>query len=235
MDSERSQLQSMRAMARGPSPAPWIAAAFLTALAFAVGRFTRADAPPPPRPRALGPQAPAPELRPEELGALGGCVGELDALQARVDRECPALAQVATNLTDGGVGRDPAEEAAEVARRAAFRKTLVARVAGVTGSAGEWLAEYVCLVDVLRDRTKREIEAVMNDPTADPDATEQIIADAREDLDAILGDVQARLGPQRHARLLEAGGLSMLSLACPDRAGPPQGAARADAGVPEPE
>lgn len=229
MDSEREKVASIRALARRPSPAPWIAVALTTVLAFAVGRLTRLDPPPPPPPpRSLAPAArPAPN--PAELGALRSCVGEFGALQERVDRECPALAQAivageptaapgAASPTDGGVpaveAAQAAAEQADAARRTAFRRAFMARVVGVTGPAGEWLADYVCLVDDLRNRTVRDIEATFGDPAAYPEAVDEIVAESKQERDAILGDIEARLGPQRYARLRELGGLSMLSLAC---------------------
>lgn len=234
IDSERAKLASMRAMTQRPSPAPWIAAALLTALAFAVGRFTHweatASSPPPLPPPAPPPALPEPD--PTELRALQTCIVELGGLQKRVDDECPALAGAMapaaaapgaspgkTAPTDGGVA-DATEAAAkaDAARRAAFRREFMARVVGVKGPAGEWLADYVCLVDELRDRTVREIASTMDDPAAYPDEVDEIVSEAKQEREAMLGDIEARLGPARYAKLRDIGGLAILSLACvPDR------------------
>ena len=256
MDSERVRLRSLRAKAREPSAAPWIIAGLATLLAFAVGRLvgigSQPPPPPPPRPQLAAPEPaalPPPsavEPNPAELGALRGCVERLDSLQTAVDRACPDLSRAPSaaatraaavgkaETRDGGASaaQDPVP-ADENERRLAFQRDFMARVVGVKGPAADWLAGYVCLVDDLRDRTAAEIESVIGDPNAFPDALDEAVAEAKQERDAMLGDVRARLGPERYKRLRDVGGLAILSDACPKRQhAVPSGA---DASVPLPE
>jgi hypothetical protein len=192
-----------------------------------------------PPPAALAPAAP--DQAPSDLTGLRACVRRLGEAEARIERECaraasppPGEAAPAMLPAQGTAGQgsssaggpsappasdDHAGEAPAAAAARAFSASFMTHVVGVNDADARWLQEYACLVEDRRRRMEAELSAHFADPkhTSDRAEIDRDLAEAKEERDAMLADIEARLGKERYKRMRDVGGLGILSRSCPPR------------------
>lgn len=227
--------------------APWMVATLVAlAAGYAAGRLSAparedaASAPPAatepePAPALAPPVVPAPAA--DELAGLRACVRKLGEAEAHIERDCapPAAAAPGTApsavpapLGTAGQGAPAAALSAGASAPAsaepsavvrAFSQGFMAHVVGTTEAESRWLQEYVCLVDDRRRRTESELSAIFADPkrASDPAAVDAVVAESKQERDAMLGDIETRLGKDRYKRMRDLGGLGILSRSCEAR------------------
>lgn len=196
---------------------------------------------------AAAPSAAPPSVPPtpvvDELAGLRACVRKLGEAEAHIRRDCAALPAVGTGDVVSDTTPVPVATAGQRAPRAivpgaptagaaapttsepsaaarAFSEGFMARVVGTTDAESRWLQEYVCLVDDRRRRTETDLAAILGDPrrASDPAEIDAVVTEAKEERDAMLADIEARLGKDRYKRMRDLGGFGVLSRSCPPRA-----------------
>lgn len=129
--------------------------------------------------------------------------------------ETPVEGERATD--DGGELEAPDPEVSSDADEPdTFARRFSRRVVGTSEEEADWLEDYLCAVDGLRDTMVADLERLLDDNASEQDV-ESALAQARADRKAVLVDVERRLGPERYARLRAVGGVGLLGsqLQCP--------------------
>jgi len=198
------------------------------------GNATRGDA------AAAGaqPSALAVPRAEDGLAGLRACVRKLGEAEARIERGCvppaaagsvgaAAAAPLPVATVDQGAspaatpgaptaGAGAPVDAAPSAAARAFSHGFMAHVVGTTDTESRWLQEYACLLDDRRRRTERDLGTMFADPqrASDRAAIDAVVADSKAERDAMLADIEARLGKDRYKRMRDLGGLGILSKSC---------------------
>jgi hypothetical protein len=203
---------------------------------FALGRLAPRAAPPynaTPGDTAAAvaqPSAPAVPRAEDGLAGLRACVRKLGEAEARIERGCVPLAAAAPlPIATADQGASPAAtpgaptagagapvDAAPSAAARAFSQGFMVHVVGTTDTESRWLQEYACLLDDRRRRTERDLGTIFADPAraSDRAAIDAVVADSKAERDAMLADIEARLGKDRYKRMRDLGGLGILSKSC---------------------
>jgi hypothetical protein len=172
---------------------------------------------------------------PDSLAILGSCMRRLDAAEARLRGasdaparganeaspspagvSAPGAASVATDPAAGAPAPETVPDPPAMPEPRAFARGFMAHVLDAREEEARWLQQYVCLVDDLRARTERDLSRVFDDPAraADHAAIDAVAGEAKQERDAMLADIEGRIGKEHYKRLRDLGGLGILSRAC---------------------
>ena len=136
------------------------------------------------------------------------CLRRPDVLQACRERFAPDASETEGSAALGS--------SAAGAAGPEFARRFATGVVGVSDAEAEWVEDYLCSVHRLRETMVGDLDDLLQ-RAADPGEIDEVIEGARADRQAVLEDLETRLGDQRYARLRAVGGLGVMgsALDCP--------------------
>ena len=93
-----------------------------------------------------------------------------------------------------------------------FAKRFSQDVVGVAAEEAEWLEDYLCTVQRLREGMVADLDALL-ESEAPAEEVDAVLSTAKSERAAVLEDLEGELGKDRYARLRSVGGLGILGAA----------------------